>query len=42
MATEQDQLLASKQQTWASFGRLMFWGTILVAIVTMIAVAFAV
>lgn len=42
MATEQDQFLASKQQTWAAFGRLLFWGTILSAIVTLIAVLFAI
>ncbi|HNB26967.1 MAG TPA: hypothetical protein PLR41_08425 [Alphaproteobacteria bacterium] len=42
MATEQDQFLASKQQTWAGFGRLLFWGTIGVAIVTLVAVLFAI
>lgn len=42
MATEQDQFLASKQQTWASFGRLLFWGTIGAAIVTLVAVLFAI
>lgn len=42
MATEQDQLLASKQQSWEGFGRLLFWGTIGAGIVTLVAVLFVI
>ena len=37
MATEQDQLLASRQEGWRGFSRFLFWGTIDAAIVTLIA-----
>lgn len=37
MANEQDQLLASRQEGWKGFSRFLFWGTIDVAIVTLIA-----
>ena len=40
MATEQDQLLASRQDGWKGFSRFLFWGTIHVAIVTLIATLF--
>ena len=40
MASEQDQLLASRQEGWKGFGRFLFWGTIHVAIVTLIATLF--
>ncbi len=33
-----DQLLASRQQTWNGFCKLLFWGSILAAVVTIIAV----
>ncbi len=42
MSTEQDQFLASKRQSWDGFGRLLFWGTIGAAIVTLVAVLFAI
>jgi hypothetical protein len=37
MASEQDQLLASRQEGWKGFSRFLFWGTIHAAIVTLIA-----
>jgi hypothetical protein len=37
MATEQDQLLASRQEGWRGFSRFLFWGTIDAAIITLIA-----
>ena len=40
MASEQDQLLASRQEGWKGFARVLFWGTIHVAIVTLIATLF--
>ncbi|HKP25909.1 MAG TPA: hypothetical protein VJV39_18720 [Dongiaceae bacterium] len=40
MASEQDQLLASRQDGWKGFSRFLFWGTIHVAIVTLIATLF--
>lgn len=42
MSSEQDQFLASKQQTWSGFGRLLFWGTIIAGICTLVAVLFAI
>jgi hypothetical protein len=36
-----DQILASRQQTWNGFCKLLLWGTILVAISVAVAVAFA-
>jgi hypothetical protein len=36
-----DQILASRQQTWNGFCKLMFWGAILAAISVAVAVAFA-
>jgi hypothetical protein len=40
MATEQDQLLASRQEGWKGFSKFLFWGTIHAAIVTLIATLF--
>lgn len=40
MASQQDQLLASRQEGWKGFSRFLFWGTIHVAIVTLIATLF--
>ena len=40
MASEQDQLLASRQEGWKGFARFLFWGTIHAAIVTLIAALF--
>jgi hypothetical protein len=40
MASEQDQLLASRQEGWKGFSRLLFWGTIHTAIITLIATLF--
>lgn len=40
MASQQDQLLASRQDGWKGFSRFLFWGTIHVAIVTLIATLF--
>lgn len=40
MASEQDQLLASRQEGWKGFSRFLFWGTIHVAIITLIATLF--
>jgi hypothetical protein len=37
MATEQDQLLASRQDGWKGFSRFLFWGTIDAGVVTLIA-----
>jgi hypothetical protein len=37
MATEHDELLASRQEGWKGFSRFLFWGTIQAAIVTLIA-----
>lgn len=36
-----DQILANRQETWKGFCRLLFWGSIAVAIVVAIAVYFA-
>ena len=40
MASEQDQLLASRQDGWKGFSRFLFWGTIHVAVITLIATLF--
>ena len=40
MSSEQDQLLASRQEGWNGFARFLFWGTIDVAVVTLIAVLY--
>lgn len=40
MASEQDQLLASRQDGWKGFSKFLFWGTIHVGIVTLIATLF--
>jgi hypothetical protein len=40
MASAQDQLLASRQEGWKNFSRFLFWGTIHVAILTLIATLF--
>lgn len=40
MATEQDQLLASRREGWKGFSRFLFWATIHVAVLTIIAVLF--
>jgi hypothetical protein len=40
MASEQDQLLASRQDGWKGFARFLFWGTIHVAVITLIATLF--
>jgi hypothetical protein len=40
MATEHDELLASRQEGWKGFSRFLFWGTIQVGIVTLIATLF--
>jgi hypothetical protein len=40
MASEQDQLLASRQEGWKGFARFLFWGTIHVAIITLVATLF--
>jgi hypothetical protein len=40
MASQQDQLLASRQEGWKGFSRFLFWGTIHVAIITLIATLF--
>jgi hypothetical protein len=40
MASQQDQLLASRQDGWKGFSKFLFWGTIHVAIVTLIATLF--
>lgn len=37
MASEQDQLLASRQEGWKGFSRFLLWGTIHAAIITLIA-----
>ncbi|HEY1382749.1 MAG TPA: hypothetical protein VGF43_03995 [Dongiaceae bacterium] len=39
-STEQDQLLASRQEGWNGFSRFLFWGTIDVAVATLIATLF--
>jgi hypothetical protein len=39
-SSEQDQLLASRQEGWNGFSRFLFWGTIDAAIVTLIAVLY--
>lgn len=38
MSSEQDQLLASRQEGWNGFARFLLWGTIDAAIITLIAV----
>ena len=38
--TEQDQLLASRQEGWNGFSRFLFWGTIDAAVITLIATLF--
>ncbi len=40
MAREQDQLLASRQEGWKGFSRFLFWGSIHVGIITLIATLF--
>lgn len=40
MASEQDQLGASRQEGWKGFARFLFWGTIHAAIMTLIATLF--
>ncbi|HEY3147528.1 MAG TPA: hypothetical protein VGJ75_14320 [Dongiaceae bacterium] len=40
MASEQDQLLASRQEGWRGFSRFLFWGTIDVGVITLIATLF--
>ena len=40
MASEQDQLLASRQEGWKGFSRFLFWGTIHAGIITLIAALF--
>ena len=40
MASQQDQLLASRQEGWKGFSRFLLWGTIHVAIMTLIATLF--
>ena len=40
MASEQDQLLASRQEGWKGFSRFLLWGTIHVAVITLIAALF--
>ena len=40
MASQQDQLLASRQEGWKGFARFLLWGTIHAAIVTLIATLF--
>jgi hypothetical protein len=40
MASEQDQLLASRQEGWKGFSRFLFWGTIHAAVITLIAALF--
>ncbi len=40
MASKQDQLLASRQEGWKGFSKFLFWGTIFVAVVTLIATLF--
>lgn len=37
-----DQILASRQQTWNGVGRLLFWGTIYALVLTALTVMFAV
>jgi hypothetical protein len=38
--TEQDQLIASRQEGWNGFSRFLFWATIDAAVVTLIAALF--
>lgn len=40
MASEQDQLLASRQEGWKGFSRFLLWGTIHAAVITLIATLF--
>ena len=40
MASQQDQLLASRQEGWKGFARFLLWGTIHVAVITLIATLF--
>ena len=40
MASEQDQLLASRKEGWKGFSRFLFWGTIHVGVITLIATLF--
>ena len=40
MAREPDQLLASRQEGWKGFSRFLFWGTIHVGVITLIATLF--
>ncbi len=42
MSSQQDQLLASRRASWRGFTRLIIWGCVVVAILTIIAVAFTV
>jgi len=39
-SSEQDQLIASRQEGWNGFSRFLFWGTIDAAVVTLIATLF--
>lgn len=41
MSNKQDPFLASKQQAWNGFARLLLWGTVLAAITTLVATLFA-
>ncbi len=41
MAHEIDSLLSEKQTAWRGFTRLLFWGSVVTAILTIIAVGFA-
>jgi hypothetical protein len=40
MASQQDQLLASRQEGWKGFARFLLWGTIHVGVITLIATLF--
>ncbi len=40
MASQQDQLLASRQEGWKGFARFLLWGTIHAAIITLVATLF--
>jgi hypothetical protein len=40
MASEQDQLLASRQEGWKGFSRFLLWGTVHAAVITLIATLF--
>lgn len=36
MANPNDQFLASRQQTWKAFTRLLLWGTVLAIVLALI------